>query len=117
MLFICYKLCSTCKRAEAYLNDLGIDFTYRPIKEENPTASEIDGFVKKSGLPIKRFFNTSGTIYKSLGLKDKLEDMTYEEKCDLLATNGMLCKRPILVTENDVLVGFKLKEWDKLFKE
>lgn len=116
MTFIGYKKCSTCKRAELYLNELGINYTYRHIKEDNPTKEELMEFVKKSKLPIKRFFNTSGNVYKELNLKDKLEKLTLDEKYELLASNGMLCKRPIIVMDDNVLVGFKLKEWDLVFK-
>ena len=117
MLFIEYPACSTCKKAKQWLNDHNIDFTARHIKEDNPTAAELAAWQEKSGLPLKKFFNTSGLLYKSLNLKDKLPTMTREEQLDLLATDGMLVKRPILVTEDTVLVGFKAAEWEKLLQK
>ena len=117
MLFIEYPACSTCKKAKQWLNDHNIDFTARHIKEDNPTAAELAAWQEKSGLPLKKFFNTSGLLYKSLNLTDKLPTMTREEQLDLLATDGMLVKRPILVTEDTVLVGFKAAEWEKLLQK
>lgn len=114
MLFIQYPPCSTCQRAKKWLDARGIPYTARHIKEENPTAEELSAWQEKSGLPVKKFFNTSGLVYKSLGLKDKLPGMSREEQLRLLASDGMLVKRPILVTENAVLVGFKESEWEKL---
>jgi len=116
MIFIGYKKCSTCKKAEEYLKEMNLEYTYRHIKEDNPTKEELKNFLLKSNLPIKRFFNTSGQVYRDLNLKDKLPNLSLDEKLSLLATNGMLCKRPILVTDNNVLVGFKIKEWDLIFK-
>lgn len=111
MLFIHYPKCSTCKKAKKWLDDRGLDYTERHIVEENPTAKELKAWHEKSGLPLKRFFNTSGMRYRELGLKDKLKDMSEEEQYELLATDGMLVKRPILVYDDGVLVGFKEKEW------
>lgn len=111
MLFVCYPKCSTCKKAEAWLAEKGISFQKRDIKEDNPTREELARWLAASGLPVKRFFNTSGLQYKALGLKDRLPAMTVEEQLDLLATDGMLVKRPILVDGDRVLVGFKEAEW------
>ena len=111
MLFIHYPKCSTCQKAKKWLDDNNIEYTERNIKEENPTAEELKVWYDKSGLPLKRFFNTSGLIYKSMNLKDKLPDMSEEEQLALLATDGMLVKRPVLVGDNVVLTGFREKEW------
>ena len=117
MLFIEYPPCSTCKKAKNWLLSHGLDFTARHIKECNPTAEELDGWQKKSGLELKKFFNTSGMLYRELGLKDRLPAMTREEQLTLLASDGMLVKRPILVTDETVLVGFREKEWEKLLQK
>ncbi|MCR4890355.1 MAG: arsenate reductase family protein [Ruminococcus sp.] len=115
MKFICYPKCTTCKKAQKWLDDNGITYDIRDIKSENPTAEELAEWYKKSGLPLKKFFNTSGLLYKSMELKDKLPDMSEDEQIKLLATDGMLVKRPILVSGDTVLVGFKEQEWlDKL---
>ena len=111
--FICYDRCSTCKKAEDFLKKNGISFQKRPIKEENPTAEEIHQFRARSGLSLKRFFNTSGMLYKEMGLKENLESMSEEEQEKLLATDGMLVKRPIFLYGDKVLVGFKEKEWEE----
>lgn len=111
MLFICYPKCSTCRKAKTWLEDHNISYELRDIKEENPTAQELSEWQKKSGLPMKKFFNTSGMLYREMGLKDKLKTMTDQEMLDLLATDGMLVKRPILVTDDAVLVGFKEAEY------
>ena len=111
MLFVCYPKCSTCKKAEAWLVEKGISFQKRDIKEDNPTREELARWLAASGLPVKRFFNTSGLQYKALGLKDRLPAMTVEEQLDLLSTDGMLVKRPILVDGDTVLVGFKEAKW------
>lgn len=113
MDFIEYPKCSTCIKAKKWLEEKGYEFHDRNIKEENPTAAEIKEWYEKSGLPLKRFFNTSGMLYKELGLKDKLPDMTEEEQIALLATDGMLVKRPIIVTDKVVLTGFREKEWEE----
>lgn len=114
MLFVEYPKCTTCKKAKKWLDDNNLTYTERHIKEENPTAEELKEWHKKSGLPLKRFFNTSGNLYKELGLKDKLPAMTEEEQYELLATDGMLVKRPIVVTENKVFTGFKEETWKEL---
>lgn len=111
MLFVCYPRCTTCKKAQKWLDEKGIGYTFRDIKEENPSYDELKTWYEKSGLDIKRFFNTSGQLYKSMSLKDKLPAMTEEEKLRLLSTDGMLVKRPILVSDETVLVGFKEQEW------
>lgn len=111
MLFICYPKCSTCRKAKTWLDDHNISYELRDIKEDNPTAQELSEWQKKSGLPMKKFFNTSGMLYREMGLKDKLKTMTDREMLDLLATDGMLVKRPILVTDDAVLVGFKEAEY------
>ncbi|HRU97793.1 MAG TPA: arsenate reductase family protein [Ruminococcus sp.] len=114
MLFVCYPKCTTCKKAQKWLEDKKLSFDIRDIKENNPTAEELKEWFVKSGLPLKRFFNTSGLLYKSMELKDKLPDMTEEEQIKLLASDGMLVKRPILINGDKVLVGFKEKEWETL---
>ena len=112
MLFIEYPKCTTCRKAKKYLVDKGISFTARDIKEDNPTETEIREWQPKSGKKLKAFFNTSGQIYRSEQLKDRLPSMSEEEKISLLAANGMLVKRPILVLPDTVLVGFKEAEWE-----
>lgn len=112
MLFVNYPKCSTCKKARKFLEGKGIAFEDRDIKAQNPTAEELADWIAKSGLPVKRFFNTSGQLYREMGLKDRLADMDEAEMIALLATDGMLVKRPILVTDDAVLVGFKEAEWD-----
>lgn len=114
MLFVEYPKCSTCKKAKKWLDDNKLTYTDRRIKEKNPTVEELKEWHKKSGLPLKRFFNTSGNLYKELGLKDKLPTMTEEEQYQLLATDGMLVKRPIIVTEEKVFTGFKEETWKEL---
>ena len=114
MQLIEYAKCSTCKKARNWLDGQKISYETRPIREEIPTVEELKDWHKKSGLPLKRFFNTSGNLYKELGLKDKLSDMSEEEQYRLLATDGMLIKRPILVSDSTILVGFKEKEWEEL---
>ena len=114
VLFLEYPKCSTCKKAKKWLEDNSVEFTDRHIKDENPTAEELSEWHKKSGLPLKKFFNTSGVLYKELKLKDKLPEMSEQEQLELLATDGMLVKRPLIIGENFVLVGFKEAEWEKL---
>ena len=114
LTFICYDRCSTCKKAEKWLQEHQLEYVKRPIKEENPTAAELQQWHKASGLPIKRFFNTSGQLYREMGIKDRIPEMTDSEIDDLLATDGMLVKRPILLAGERVLVGFKEKEWEEL---
>lgn len=115
--FICYPKCTTCKKAEKWLVDNKIEYEMRNIKTDNPTFEELSDWHKKGGLPLKRFFNTSGLLYKSLNLKEKLPEMTEDEMLHLLATDGMLVKRPLLISDSFVLVGFKEAEWsEKLLK-
>lgn len=114
VLFLEYPKCSTCKKAKAWLESNGVAFDDRHIVEENPTAEELKIWWQMSGLPLKKFFNTSGLLYKELQLKDKLPDMSEEEQLKLLSTNGMLVKRPLVIGDNFVLVGFKEAEWDRL---
>ncbi|MEE3487259.1 MAG: arsenate reductase family protein [Bulleidia sp.] len=109
--FICYAKCSTCAKARKWLDNNGIAYNERPIKEQNPTAEELHTWIKKNGLDVRKFFNTSGQLYRSLNLKEKLKTMSEKEMIDLLATDGMLVKRPILVSDKAVLVGFKEAEW------
>ena len=113
MLFLCYPKCTTCQKARAYLEGKKVPYEFRDIKTENPSAEELTRWWKMSGLPLKKFFNTSGLQYKALKLKDKLSEMTEEEQICLLAPDGMLVKRPLLVGENYVLVGFRQAEWDE----
>lgn len=113
MLFICYPKCSTCQKARSWLDEKGIAYDFRDIKTDNPTAEELRQWWQASGLPLKKFFNTSGLQYKVLGLKDKLPTMSEEEQLALLATDGMLVKRPLLIGENFVLTGFREKEWEE----
>ena len=112
MLFLCYPKCTTCQKARAFLDERGVSYDLRDIKLENPTAGELKGWWEKSGLPLKRFFNTSGLQYKALGLRDKLPAMSEEEQLALLGTDGMQVKRPILAGEDFVLVGFRQAEWE-----
>ena len=111
---LCYEKCSTCKKALAWLDGKGVEYTLRPIKEENPSYEELKAWHEKSALPLKRFFNTSGLLYKELGLKDRLAQMSEDEQLRLLASNGMLVKRPLLVSEKAVLPGFKESQWENL---
>lgn len=114
MLFICYPKCSTCKKAEQYLIEKKVNYLVRNIQTDQPSKEELRLWVEKSGLDIKRFFNTSGLKYKELQLKEKLPQMTYEEKLELLASDGMLVKRPLLIDESFVLAGFKQTEWEQV---
>lgn len=111
MLFIEYPKCTTCKKAKKWLEARNISYTDRHIAEENPTYEELQEWYRRSGLPLKKFFNTSGILYKEMNLKDKLADMSEEEQLRLLASDGMLVKRPIVVTEHTVLVGFRENQW------
>ena len=113
MLFLEYPPCSTCKKAKNWLDDKGLPYEDRLIKENNPTYEELKAWHGRSGLPLKKFFNTSGLQYRALELKDRLPTMTEEEQLRLLASDGMLVKRPMLVTETAVLVGFKAEQWEK----
>ena len=116
MLFLEYPPCSTCKKAKKWLDDNGVSYSSRHIKEENPTYEELKEWYQRNGLPLKKFFNTSGLLYKSMNLKEKLPTMTEEEQLRLLATDGMLVKRPLVVLENAVLTGFREAEWQKMLK-
>ena len=111
--FICYPKCTTCQKAKKWLDDNKIEYELRDIKENNPSLEELSSWYKMSGLPLKKFFNTSGLLYKSMELKDKLPTMSDEEQVKLLATDGMLVKRPLVVGEGFVLVGFKESEWSE----
>ncbi|MBR6562431.1 MAG: arsenate reductase family protein [Clostridia bacterium] len=114
--FICYPKCTTCQRAQKWLDSQGVSYELRDIKLDNPSLAELTEWYNKSGLPIRKFFNTSGLLYKSLDLKNKLPEMNEVEMLSLLATDGMLVKRPIVVTEDAVLVGFKESDWEKIIK-
>ena len=116
MLFIEYPKCTTCQKAKKFLTDNGAEFIDRHIKEENPTFDELKLWYEKSGLPLKKFFNTSGLLYKSMDLKNKIPEMTEDEQLKLLSTDGMLVKRPILITDNKILVGFRENEWLEAIK-
>ena len=115
MLFICYPKCSTCQKAKKWLDENNIEYELRDIKIENPSFEELNEWYRKSGLPLKKFFNTSGLLYKSLDLKNKLPEMSEDEMLSLLATDGMLVKRPLVIGEDFVLVGFKENEWSEVF--
>ena len=114
ILFLEYPKCSTCQKAKKWLDAHGISYTDRHIKEQNPTALELKNWHEKSGLELKKFFNTSGLLYKEMGLKEKLPAMSLDEQYALLATDGMLVKRPLIITENAVLTGFKEAEWEQV---
>lgn len=114
ILFVCYPKCTTCKKAQTYLEDNGLPYSLRDIKLDNPNYDELSKWLELSQVDIKRFFNTSGLRYKELNLKDKLSTMTTIDKLQLLASDGMLIKRPLVITQNSVLIGFKLDEWNKL---
>ena len=116
MLFLCYPKCTTCQKAKVWLDNQDVSYTLRDIKLDNPTAEELRQWWTASGLPLKKFFNTSGLQYKALGLKDKLPAMSEEEQLSLLATDGMLVKRPILVGDGFVLTGFRQAEWEEKLK-
>lgn len=116
MTFVCYPKCTTCQKARKWLDENGISYELRDIKTQNPSYEELEQWYRRSGLPLKKFFNTSGLLYKSMELKDKLPGMTEGEMLHLLATDGMLVKRPLLVGEETVLVGFKEAEWAQRLK-
>ena len=116
MLFVQYAKCTTCQRAKKWLDAYGAAYTDRPIKEQNPTVSELRLWHAKSGLPLRKFFNTSGLLYKQMALKDKLPAMTEDEMLALLASDGMLVKRPLLIGDDFVLVGFKEAEWERVLR-
>ena len=112
MLFICYPKCTTCRKAQKWLDEHEINYDIRYIKEDNPTEDELRDWHARSGLPLKRFFNTSGLLYKEMKLKDKLPEMSEDQQYSLLASDGMLVKRPIIVSDDFVTTGFKEKEWE-----
>ena len=114
MLFVCYPKCTTCQKAQKWLDENGVSYTVRHIKEDNPTRAELELWWQRSGLPLKRFFNTSGLQYKALGLKDRLPGMSEDEQFALLAADGMLVKRPILVGDGFGLVGFRAAQWTEM---
>ncbi len=114
MLFLCYPTCSTCQKAKAFLEEKGMEYELRNIKLHNPTYEELKQWHAQSGLPLKKFFNTSGLAYKALDLKNKLPEMTQEAQLQLLASDGMLVKRPLLITDSKVLVGFREAQWQAL---
>ena len=116
MLLVWYPKCSTCQKAKKWLDEKGVEYEARDIKEENPSVEELKEWHKKSGLPLKRFFNTSGMLYKEMKLKDRLPDMSEEEQFELLATDGRLVKRPVLATEEKAFPGFREKEWEEMIK-
>ncbi len=111
--FLCYDKCTTCQKAQKWLKMHGIDYAVRPIKEEKPAIEELKNWISRSGQPVRKFFNTSGQLYRGMGLKDKLPSMTEEEMLKLLSSDGMMVKRPLLITDTAVLVGFKENEWEE----
>ncbi len=114
MLLICYPKCSTCKKAQKWLDEKGISYDYRDIKVDNPSRDELARWYKMSDKPLRKFFNTSGMLYRDMGLKDKLGNMTDDEMLDLLATDGMLVKRPLVIDDGGVLIGFREAEWEDM---
>lgn len=112
---LCYPQCGTCQKAEKWLKANKIGYNYRPIKEENPSVGELKVWIEKSGLPVSKFFNTSGLLYKEQNMKDKVKTLSVSELIEILASNGMMVKRPIILSDETVLVGFKEDEWTKLF--
>lgn len=116
MLLLCYPKCSTCKKAKKWLDENNIEYSERDIKLENPSFDELKNWYKKSSLPLKKFFNTSGMIYRDMNLKDKLPEMSEDEQLNLLSTDGMLVKRPLVVDGDTVLTGFREKEWEEKLK-
>ena len=116
MEFLCYAKCSTCQKARKWLDANEINYTERPIEEQNPSVEELKKWHERSGLPLKKFFNTSGLLYKEMQLKDKLPKMSEEEQYELLASDGMLVKRPMMIGDDFVLVGFKEAEWEEKLK-
>jgi len=112
MKYICYPRCTTCKKAQKWLDEMGVEYELRDIKEDNPSYEELKEWYAKSGLPLKKFFNTSGKLYKDMQLKDKLPEMSEEEQLRLLASDGLLVKRPIGIKGDNVVVGFKQPEWE-----
>lgn len=117
MLFICYPRCTTCQKARTWLNEKGVSYDFRDIKQDNPSKEELRHWQSVSGLPLRRFFNTSGMLYRTLNLKERLSHMSDEEQLSLLSSDGMLVKRPLVVGEDFVLVGFEQSEWEKKLYE
>ena len=113
---LCYQKCTTCQKALKWLDEHHIEYAARPIKEENPSKEELKAWFQKSGLPLKRFFNTSGNLYKEMQLKDKLPQMSDDEQLKLLSTDGMLVKRPLIISDKAILTGFRVKEWEEKLK-
>jgi len=111
---LCYPKCGTCRKAEKWLKENNIEYTYRPIKEQNPTSDELKQWLDKSGLPVAKFFNTSGLLYKQLNMKEKVKKLPQDELLQLLASDGLLVKRPVLVNGDQVLVGFREEEWKEM---
>lgn len=116
-IVLCYPKCGTCQKAEKWLKTNNIAYAYRPIKEEQPTANELKTWLKRSGLPINKFFNTSGLLYKEQNIKTKVNVLPEDELIEILASNGLMVKRPILIYNDTVLVGFKEEEWNNLFEK
>ena len=116
LTFICYPKCTTCKKAQAWLEENNVEYVLRDIKENNPTSEELKSWYEKSSQPLKKFFNTSGLLYRSMELKDKLPEMSEEEMIELLSSDGMLVKRPLLVSDDFVLIGFKEAQWQEKLK-
>lgn len=114
-IIVCYPKCGTCQKAEKWLKTNGVEYIYRPIKEENPSKAELVEWLSKSGLPVNKFFNTSGLLYKEYNMKEKLKSLSEDELLDILASNGLIVKRPVLIAGDKVLVGFKEEEWKNLF--
>ena len=114
-IIVCYPKCGTCQKAEKWLKTNGVEYTYRPIKEENPSKAELVEWLSKSGLPVNKFFNTSGLLYKEYNMKEKLKSLSEDELLDILASNGLIVKRPVLIAGDKVLVGFKEEAWKSLF--
>jgi arsenate reductase len=114
-IILCYPKCGTCQKAEKWLKTNGIEYTYRPIKEENPTKAELTEWISRSGLPTSKFFNTSGLLYKELNMKDKVKALSESELIEILSENGLIVKRPVLLAGDKVLVGFKEEDWKSLF--
>lgn len=114
-IIVCYPKCGTCQKAEKWLKTNGVEYIYRPIKEENPSKAELVEWLSKSGLPVNKFFNTSGLLYKEYNMKEKLKSLSEDELLDILASNGLIVKRPVLIAGDKVLVGFKEDQWKNLF--
>jgi arsenate reductase len=114
-IIICYPKCGTCQKAEKWLKSNGIEYTYRPIKEDNPTKAELTDWISKTKLPVAKFFNTSGLLYKEQNMKEKVKTLSQDELIDILSSNGLMVKRPVMLVGESVLIGFKQDEWEKTF--